>query len=262
MCAKNAGERIVDIGRRKGLINVILSSGEELLLSPDAFTEFRFYIGKRVEEAEWRKAKSFAKQDSCYRDALSCLSRRPYGEKELLAKLKSKGHEEKTCQEVCKRLLQAKLLDDEAYLREYAEAAKSRLIGENLIRHELNQKGFGELSVSRLGLSEEEELKKAEAYLRLCSNRLSPYPKRKREEKAISALLSRGFDLDCAKEAVAIALPGSDPVKEEERFLREANALWARYKDKEGGKRKLFLSLARKGYDPERIKEYISHGEH
>ena len=119
MCAKNAGERIVDIAKRKGLINVVLSSGEELLLSADAFTEFRFYIGKRVEGAEWRKAKSFAKQDSCYRDALSCLSRRPYGENELLDKLKSKGHEEKTCVEVCKRLSQAKLLDDEAYLKEY-----------------------------------------------------------------------------------------------------------------------------------------------
>lgn len=262
MCAKNAGERIVDIAKRKGLINVVLSSGEELLLSADAFTEFRFYIGKRVEGAEWRKAKSFAKQDSCYRDALSCLSRRPYGENELLDKLKSKGHEEKTCLEVCKRLSAAKLLDDEAYLKEYAEAAKSRLIGENLIRHELREKGFGEEAVSHLGLTDDEEMEKAKAYLRLCSNKLASYPKRKREEKAISALLSRGFDLDLAKEAVANALPSADPIREEERFLREANALWARYKDKEGGKRKLFLCLARKGYDPERIKEYINRGEH
>ena len=76
-----------------------------------------------------------------FRRAGYLLSRRAYSERELFDKLLSKGVSEEDAAAAVKRLLELRLLDDEAYAKGVAERCFARGYGAFRVRRELLKRG-------------------------------------------------------------------------------------------------------------------------
>ena len=81
-------------------------------------------------------------QTSIFDQALSLLSHREHSKKELVTKLKTRGHEEEEISAIIERLEEMNYLNDERFAEIFVRSRLSKPLGASRIQQELIQKGI------------------------------------------------------------------------------------------------------------------------
>lgn len=128
--------------------------------------------------------------------AMRALTRRAHTVSEMEKKLAKRPHfEPKLAKQVIARLLEIKLLDDEAYIHRFIESATEfRHQGLHKVAQRLQKKGIPYKQVQQIweGMKIDEKAL-AQAALKKYEKRLHNTPKEKRYQKRAQHLASRGF---------------------------------------------------------------------
>lgn len=140
---------------------------------------------------------------SIFDHALSFLSYREHGTKELATKLKSKGYLEEDIAETLERLLEMNYLNDQRFADMFVRSRISKPLGVNRIMQELGQKGIkSELAKQAIADADVDwfELAKQLKERRFGEEIETDY---KEKAKQFRYLQYRGFDFEQIKYAVS-----------------------------------------------------------
>lgn len=162
--------------------------------------ENRLKAGVTVTEEELSRMQLESEKQTALDRALLHISASMKTEREVRDFLRRKGYLQDVTDYVVEKMKGYGFLDDAAYAAAYAESAAKRK-GGRLIAMELRAKGVGEeaaeAAVAALGSGEESAKLVLEKYLR------GKTPDRATLSKAFRHLLSKGYDYDTARAALA-----------------------------------------------------------
>ncbi len=258
---KQTGNVIKEIKKKSSSVVVILSNGDKLKLSHSSYTEFRLYEGKELSEEELSSLLSYEKQGEFYDYALRLLGKDNYTVSSISKKMLGKGADDKQIASIIGRLKKEDLLDDERYARVFVEdVAELRCYGKNKSLAELRAKGIDNDILSKLIFPEEKEYERACTAASLLDKKYSKASNGAKKDKAIRALIARGFTYDVASKAVEEKLTPNDREEERNRLSRDFELSYARYSYKYEGKKiyeAVIKNLLRKGYDYDDISSLI-----
>lgn len=174
--------------------------------------EHRLKVGSIVTEEELSQLQLAGERQTALDKALTHISASMKTERDIRDFLRRKGYLQDVADYVVGKMKGYGYLDDEAYARAYAESAGKRK-GGRLIRMELKRKGVSDQAIAAAlseGVDEGAAAKAAlEKYLR------GKKPDEKTLRKAYAHLMSRGFDYDTARSALAGLLSDADDEWEE-----------------------------------------------
>jgi regulatory protein len=151
--------------------------------------------------------------DDSYRDAMQraghLLASRPRTEHEIRVRLGTAGYEDDIVERTVTRLIELRLLDDEAFAHQWvAERAVSKgRSGEALVAeliHKGIDRGMAEEVVAEAGI---DEVAQATELAGRFLSRVAGKPLAKQAEALLGRLLRRGFPHDVARDAVRAVLP-------------------------------------------------------
>ncbi|HIX09565.1 MAG TPA: RecX family transcriptional regulator [Firmicutes bacterium] len=162
--------------------------------------EHRLKVGSIVTEEELSQLQLAGERQTALDKALTHIAASMKTERDIRDFLRRKGYLQDVADYVVGKMKGYGYLDDEAYARAYAESAGKRK-GGRLIRMELKRKGVSDQAIAAAlseGVDEGAAAKAAlEKYLR------GKKPDEKTLRKAYAHLMSRGFDYDTARSALA-----------------------------------------------------------
>lgn len=162
--------------------------------------EHRLKVGSIVTEEELSQLQLAGERQTALDKALTHISASMKTERDIRDFLRRKGYLQDVADYVVGKMKGYGYLDDEAYARAYAESAGKRK-GGRLIRMELKRKGVSDQAIAAAlseGVDEGAAAKAAlEKYLR--GKKLDE----KTLRKAYAHLMSKGFDYDTARSALA-----------------------------------------------------------
>lgn len=174
--------------------------------------EHRLKVGSIVTEEELSQLQLAGERQTALDKALTHISASMKTERDIRDFLRRKGYLQDVADYVVGKMKGYGYLDDEAYARAYAESAGKRK-GGRLIRMELKRKGVSDQAIAAAlseGVDEGAAAKAAlEKYLR------GKKPDEKTLRKAYAHLMSRGFDYDTARSALADLRSDADDEWEE-----------------------------------------------
>ena len=180
----------------------------------NVYVDGRFYCGLKLETAVRYRLRAGQPVDLAFLDeiqlenekaqaldkALTHLSASMKTERAMRDFLRKKGYVEAVCDYVLEKLREYRFVDDAQYCEQYVESA-SKDKGARLIALELRKKGASEESIeaalAAVGEEGDAARRVLEKYMR------GKQPTREVLSKAYRHLLSKGFDHDTAKDALA-----------------------------------------------------------
>ncbi len=263
MSAKRSGEerKIEKIALKKKIVTIVFDDGEKIELNENSYTEFRLYVGKKVNSAEFSHLEEYAKQDLFYNAALRRLSKENYSVHEIREKLFDKGADTETVKKIIFRLKKQGLLDDALYAKTFAEdVADLRCLGKNRILYVLHSKGIPQDIINSLSFPEEKEMEKAMRLAVVLDKKYSRAPMANKAFKMLKALTSKGFEEPIAEAAALKAITPNDKDDEMVRLSRLYESAYLRYSRKYEGyerQRRIFAYLINKGYSYDQVKEVM-----
>jgi regulatory protein len=163
-----------------------------------------FSLGAALEEAptdpELRKAMERAGR---------WLALRQRTERELRARLLQGGFEENIVERALTRLAELKLIDDEAFARQWVEErARRKGLGPRALAAELEAKGISpEVAGAAVEAAAGSEERRAVEWAQRQLGRVADLPVGKQAQRIRGGLLRRGFELDTAEAATRAVLP-------------------------------------------------------
>ncbi len=174
-------------------------SGESIILPRSVIAQEGIEIGHAGTPEEVTTRIRGLEESAARERALRMLNRRDFTRHEFAASLSADGFGERTISDLAQRFLELGLLDDERFARNYARARAASGRGRRLIERELNSRGVdGDTATAAIaGASELDELSRAVAALR------GSIPSDRRDrERVLRHLVTRGFDIHTAMEAL------------------------------------------------------------
>lgn len=192
---------------RKRIYTLFFDDGSEQAVHEDTLLKFRLAQGSQIDAALQSKISRFEEETNCKEQAYRFLSRRPHLERELYLKLLHKGYNKALIMSVLDRLRKNNLLDDEDFVRCFAEEEKSlRHSGPLRIKKKLIEKGAPrEMVESWLEdhYPETEQLQQAEVLAGKKYNGMQKIDGAKRLQKVRNFLRQRGFTWNIIREVTA-----------------------------------------------------------
>ena len=162
--------------------------------------EHRLKAGSAVTEEELSALQLAGEKQTALDKALTHISASMKTERDVRDFLRRKGYLQDVSDYVVEKMKGYGFLDDEAYARTYAESAGRRK-GARLIRMELRRKGVSDEAINAALSVERDESGAAAAVLaKYLRGRQTD---EKTLHKAYAHLLSKGFDYDTARAALA-----------------------------------------------------------
>ncbi len=143
-----------------------------------------------------------------YSKALHFLSFRPRSEKELRDYLKKKNADDLIIRKIINSLIENKFLDDKEFAKWFIEQRttfKPKAV--RIIKSELKRKGITEEIIDDSELPAVNDLENAMVLARKRIGRYKNEDAKKKYEKMVRFLSSRGFDWDTIKEVIDRILP-------------------------------------------------------
>ena len=113
--------------------------------------------------------------------------------------LTKKEHDEHTIAQVMEKLIEYKLLDDEAYARRYIETRKSTS-GKYLLRQKMKQQGLDEDTIAE-AIEEIPFEEQVEAAKSLLEKKLAHDEREDALRRAVQSVMRRGFSYDAVRAA-------------------------------------------------------------
>lgn len=143
------------------------------------------------------------KKDATER-ALRSLAYRAHSEKEIIEKLEKSGFDERDIAEAMQKLTDYALVDDQDFARQWALSRARRGVGPRRITQELRQKGI-DSELIHSAVSEIDEDASFASAINLAAKYMRQDNPNARQ-RALNALMRRGYDYGIAKEAVNTAV--------------------------------------------------------
>lgn len=157
--------------------------------------------GRELSGSELRELIDMSGSSKLYDKAIHYLSFRPRSVKEVADHLAKKGHDCAEVEPVIQKLLEQKLLDDEAFARSWTESRSLlKPSSKKKLTLELRQKGVPADIVERV-LDELDSGDEVEAIKKLAQKKLS-LARYQDQRKLTDYLLRQGFSYDAVKTAL------------------------------------------------------------
>ena len=169
--------------------------------------------GDAIDEQEYEDRLSAIQYPEAYEAALTQLDYCQRSSGELRKKLTAKGFAAPAVNAVVDRLIEIKLIDDNAYAQRIVESMAKKPVGVYAAKRKLRAKGFSEDDADdALAQLDDEQQSEAAARLakKLAPKYLAKGDAREAKAKLSQALARRGFGWDVARDAVDAALDDVD----------------------------------------------------
>lgn len=195
--------------KRRSAVIVLEESGAFWLTWTQLQEHEPFAVGQEVDADALREWLLPRQYPMALNDAVALLAQRAYASGEIRQKLKHKLYMEDTIEMVLYKLEKERLLDDEAFAREWAASRARCQIGRSRIRQELQSKGISQETVQR-ALEALDEGEGEDAACALAAKLLKRYASepddRKAMQKLLAAMARRGYGYEESKRAVETVL--------------------------------------------------------
>ena len=141
---------IADIRYKEKYVEILLSSEELIKLPLNVFSQYRLGKGTAVDTILYQQLKEEGEKYSCRQKALGYLAMRGRSSLEMDRYLSRKGFSQKVYRDEVEYLKSAGLIDDYAFTLNYIRSRRScKVIGDNLLKRELIQRGISSRMVDR-----------------------------------------------------------------------------------------------------------------
>ncbi len=128
---------------RSNKIHIYVDEEYRATVDSDYWYSEKYRNLKEINDDELTELLDSVSFRRAYNKGLDLLSRRPYGTRELIKKLREKGHENDAAQKACDRLLELGLLNDEEYARILAnDLLERKKYSIKRIKQELSYRGI------------------------------------------------------------------------------------------------------------------------
>lgn len=197
------------IEKRRSSI-IVMESGEKYWLTWTQLQEHEPFVpGREVDTdalKEWLLPRQYP---MALNDAVALLAQRAHASGEIAQKLRRKLYMEDTIEMVLYKLQKERLLDDEAFAREWAASRARCQIGRARIVQELRMKGLPQTLIQN-ALEEMDAEESEEAATVLAQKLLRRYAgetdERKAMQKMLAAMARRGYGYEASRSAIEKAL--------------------------------------------------------
>ena len=201
---------VVTAIERSGRHNVLVTINEEiqLMLSRDIWAERPLSEGEELNFAEFSQWLLPRQYPEALNKAVALLAQRARSGGEIRQKLERAHYLEDTIDMVLYKLEKERLLDDEAFAREFSASCARRQMGKSRIRMELVRKGLPRELIDRI-MEELPQEEADDAAIRLAQKLLRRHngeDTRKEMQKVLAAMARRGYSYEDSKEAIEAAL--------------------------------------------------------
>ncbi|SFE55474.1 regulatory protein [Bacillus sp. OV194] len=242
-------------------------NGEEFGFSVDTDILIKYKLKKGLE-INTGELSSLLYEDEIkkgFNRALQFLSFRMRSEKEVYDYLKKNEYEDSVIEEVIKRLIEYKYLDNAEFAKMFVRTRKNTTSkGTGVIARELIQKGISSdhMEAALKEFPYEEQLESAINFVQKKSNQSKGISSSERKNKVSQQLLQKGYSWEVIEEALRTVDLGSTEQEEKEALLKHANKAHKRYKKFSGlqYKNKMKQHLYGKGFPIALIEEILESG--
>jgi len=205
---------IREINEKRHSAVIALESGEQFWLTWTQLQEHEpFAVGMEVDTDELRQWLLPRQYPMALNDAVALLAQRARASGEIRQKLRRKLYMEDTIEMVLYKLEKERLMDDEAFAREWAASRARSQIGRSRIMRELRMKGITQEMAER-ALDELDEDEGDEAAVMLAQKLLRRYSseadERKAMQKMLAAMARRGYGYEDSRQAIETAISRMD----------------------------------------------------
>jgi len=201
---------IREIEEKRHSCVVVTEGGERFWLTWTQMQERKpMAAGQELDVDELRSWLLPRQYPMALNDAVAMLAQRARSGGEIRQKLKSKLYMDETIEMVLYKLEKERLLDDEAFARDWAAYRARTQMGRSRILQELKQKGIPQETALR-ALDALDRQEGDEAAVALAAKLLKRYARETDQRKAMSKLLAamarRGYGYEESRRAVETAL--------------------------------------------------------
>ncbi|NLO84415.1 MAG: hypothetical protein GX096_03165 [Clostridiales bacterium] len=174
--------------------------------------------GEAVDLAELREWLLPRQYNSALSYAVSLLALKARSTSEIRKKLIQRLYMDETVEMVLYKLEKEKLVDDEAFARDFAASKSRKQMGKRRIVQELWMKGItGEAAQQAIDeLDEDEKDEQATALAMKLVRKYQNEEPRKAMQKALAAMARRGYDYEDSKNALSAAIHKIDAEDEDD----------------------------------------------
>ena len=253
------GKVIKKIKVNKKAIVIVFSDGQRIDISEEAYTSNYLYIGKELKQSEINKLNRITSVKKLTEYALSLLSKKHYTEWAMREKLYAKEGSKEDIDYIIKKLKELDLINDNEYIEDYLGYAEEKNIGKNKIKQELLKRGVFQEQIDKIRFNSNLEKKKAIALIPMLEKKYERYSYQQKKQHIYQALISRGFDIETAKEALN-HVSKIDEKSEKNKLKVDYKKCLERYRKKYSGrelKEKIMRYLISKGYKYNEINQLI-----
>lgn len=205
-------ETITEIREVRGGLRVTLSDQSTLRLTRRDQKTFFFKEGDTLEPAEFKHDLLLQQYPNALNSAVRLLAVRARSTAELEKRLGDAGYLDDTVEMVLTKLQNEKLLDDEAFARQWAGDRAARQMGRARILQELRRKGVAEETSEQvlMELDPQQQDAGAAALAAKLLKRYRSLPAQEARRKAIMAMQRRGYGYAEARDALGQGMDTDD----------------------------------------------------
>ena len=205
---------VKEINEKRHSAVVVMESGEQFWLTWTQLQEREaFAVGMEVDTDELRQWLLPRQYPMALNDAVALLAQRARASGEIRQKLRRKLYMEDTIEMVIYKLEKERLMDDEAFARDWAASRARCQIGRSRIVRELRMKGISQ-EMAENALAELDEEEGDEAAVALARKLLRRYSgetdERKSMQKMLAAMARRGYGYEDSREAIERAIRSNE----------------------------------------------------
>lgn len=205
---------VKEINEKRHSAVVVMESGEQFWLTWTQLQEHEpFGVGLEVDTDELRQWLLPRQYPMALNDAVALLAQRARASGEIRQKLRRKLYMEDTIEMVLYKLEKERLMDDEAFARDWAASRARCQIGRSRIMRELRMKGISQ-EMAEAALDEVDEEESDEAAVTLARKLLKRYSseadERKAMQKMLAAMARRGYGYEESRQAIETAIEQMD----------------------------------------------------
>ena len=253
--------------KKKYLVTLSIDDSEkEFLVSEELLVEFRLVKGKILDDVLFQKFVNAYKKDEIYQKVLHYALFKPRCTHEIIAYLERLKVDEEDYKYHLHKLYKSKILDDEAYVKNYvSEAFEFKLVGPRKIAYDLDNKRIKKELYQPLldQISEERLMENINNLLEKKIHSLKKQSSRQMNIKIKQYLVDKGYDFELVNRAIdshrSLIERFADEDSALKRDLQNAKRKY-RFEDQKKTE-KIYAYLLRKGYSYHKIKAEIGEYE-
>lgn len=252
MPCENTGKiYIKNLQREKKNIKVTLSNDEELLIDDDVALDYYLFINKEIDEKTIRQIKKSAQMSEALKYAYKLLGKSSYTKFEVKEKLKKRHYSTEIIEAVIKKLLDFNYLNDEQYVKEFAQLMESKGYGPKRIEDSLKKKGVNYKLLTGIVYHEDVQINNIKNTIQKSQKKYANLNYFQRYQRILNSLLLAGYDTDFVKLYLDEILTRDDQ-SESEALKKDLTKVLQKYQRKHGNKnlrQEVISKLLKKGYN-------------